>query len=70
MRFVGYLAGVMLLSACSSQTAPQLRTGLPSLHTAQVALDAGAPQMALGICTRIVASEGRNVDALAVRAMR
>ena len=65
MRIVGCLAGVMLLGACSGQMAPQLGSGLPSLHTAEVAMEAGAPDVALGICTRTVASNGRDAEALA-----
>ena len=55
----------MLLSACSNQTEPQLGTGLPSLHTAEVALEAGAPDVALGICERQIALYSHNVEAFA-----
>jgi Flp pilus assembly protein TadD len=46
-----------VLSACS-QSGPLPLTGQPSLHTAQAALETGAPDMALNICSRLV-SEGR-----------
>jgi Flp pilus assembly protein TadD len=63
MRSLGFLALALLLAACSHDV-PQLGTGLPSLHTAQTALQGGAPDIALNICEKIGAAEPRNGGAV------
>ena len=65
MKFAKCVAGLLLLTACGSHSEPQLRTGVPSLHTARVALQSGAPSVALGICSRVVQADGYDAAALA-----
>jgi Flp pilus assembly protein TadD len=59
------LGAVLALLASCAQPGPQLGTGQPSLNTARAALDSGAPDLALNICTRIAASDPGNAEALA-----
>ena len=63
MKRFGYGVAVLLVSACS-QTPPQIGTGLPSLHTAQAALEGGAPDVALNICQENLASGQRTAAVL------
>ena len=68
MQRIGALAGLILLTACTSRTPPQLSTGEPSLNTGQVALSDGAPDVALAICRRRSVDDPTSVAALACEA--
>jgi Flp pilus assembly protein TadD len=65
MKCARYLPGLLLLAACNIHSEPQLSTGVPSLHTARIALQSGAPSVALGICSRAVAADYQDPAALA-----
>jgi Flp pilus assembly protein TadD len=65
MKCARYLAALVLLTACSNHAEPQLSNGVPSLRTARIALQSGAPNVALGICSRAVESDYQDAAALA-----
>ena len=58
------LASCVLLAACSSDGGGLSLNGSPSLRTASVALEAGSYDLALRICTDVVARDGDNAQAL------
>jgi Flp pilus assembly protein TadD len=65
-RQIGLLLPLAVaVSACADRSAPEASSGQLSLHLADAALAAGAPDLALNVAGSILAPHPRDIDALA-----